>query len=464
MKYFLKTLRFVVALITPAIGYCATPVYEIQSANGTFIQVPLRHELFRYSKTPRLDDVVVLDSTGTSLPFRVVSVAPIQPKKTEEVVAEPLVYFPIASDATPDTLRELRTTQIKTSSDKTQVFTSNKVLNNATPDFYLVDVSKIDRNLSGIGIDWTAQTNNQYIEVELEATRDLTNWFSLAKATLVNINQDGESLVRNIVSAAIEKGDIEFLRIKILRGADNLMINRVFGEIRKQQQLEKPMQETWSLQGESAKSQTTVYLPSSHSKAVAVAAWEFVRNEVTPVDSVAIDLDTRAYAGGIKIFSRASENANWILRHQGIWFNTQIGDKWEKSNPISTYAVRDTFWRVELNESMKASATPKILFGWSPYQLQIITNNKPPYTLAIEAGEKPLDNRDQVFNQILSATNPQWMQANLISLSVPPSVLAASEQIDWKQWLFWVALILAVGVLLAFSLRLLKQLNNAKPE
>lgn len=464
MKYFLKILCCIVALFTPLSGYCATPVYEIKSVDGTFIQVPLSHDVFRYTKAQGLEDLVVLDSTGNPLPYRLVAVVTEQSKRAESVAIEPLTYFPIASDATPDTLRKLHTTQIKTSGDKTQVLTSDKVLNNVTPDFYLVDVSKIDKNLSGIGIDWTSQANNQYLEVELEATRDLTNWFTLSKATLVNINQDGETLTRNIVSTIIRKDNIEFVRIKILRGADNLVVNRVFAEVRTEDRIEKPKQETWSLKGQAAKNQTTVYMPNSHSKAVAVSAWEFMRDEITPVDNIAVDLGTVSYAGSIKIFSRESENVNWTLRYQGIGFNTQIGDKWEKSNPVSIYSVRDKLWRVEFNESMKESAAPSIVFSWQPYQLQIITNNKPPYTLAVSADEKRSENRDQVFTQILAVANPQWIQARLEPLKVSPSELIESRKIDWKQWLFWVALFLAVGVLLAFSLKLFKQLNNARTE
>ncbi len=463
MKNALK-LILAVFVMSPSVAFCATPIYEITEANGTFVQVPLQYGVFQYTTSTTLDDLVVLDSSGNSLPYRVVAVTPQNPELKENISIEPLAFFPVAPDATPDTLRKLHTTQVSINENKTQVITSDKTLNNAIPEFYLIDVSKVDHDLSGISVDWSGQANNQYLEVELEATHDLSTWFPVAKTTLIRISQDGESLTRNLIAIKILKKDFEFLRIKILRGAENLVITKIFGEQRTEQLAEKPLlKETWSVKGKVATSQATVYVPNSHSKAVSVAAWEFERDEIAPIDKIAIDFGTTSYAGGVKILSRDDENKKWSLRHQGIWFNTQVGDSWEKSTPINNYPNRDRFWRIELNESARSIPNPSLIVGWQPYQLQIITNNKPPYTLAVETDKKAGENRDQVFNQILSATNPQWVEARLKSLDASPTTFDKSKKaVDWKQWLFWVALILAVGVLLAFSLKLLKQLNSTK--
>ncbi|RYZ81233.1 MAG: DUF3999 family protein, partial [Moraxellaceae bacterium] len=162
-----------------------------------------------------------------------------------------------------------------------------------------------------------------------------------------------------------------------------------------------------------------------------------------------------------RIFSRNTENQKWQLQHQGIWFNAQIGDQWQKSNSVGVYPNSDKYWRVEFNGAAKDRIKPALRFEWEPIQLQIITNNKPPYKLAITSGANNSYNRAQIFNQILTASAPPtWIRADLIQLNVQPEALiAAHKAIDWKQWLFWVALMLAVGVLLTFSLKLFKQLN-----
>ncbi|GGY70825.1 hypothetical protein GCM10011613_14170 [Cellvibrio zantedeschiae] len=443
-------------------SYCATPIYQVNDVEGTFIQVPLSHEIYQYSREAGLQDLVVLDAEQNPLPYRLVSIANDTRVTEEKVVSESLRFFPVAPDATPDTLRKLHTSQISVRGNNTQVATTDKTLNNATPEFYLVDISQLDHELTSLTVDWVGQINNQYLEVELEGTRNLKNWYSLARSTLVQITQQDETLKRNYIDVKIPKKDFEFLRLKILRGAENLQITQVVGEQKIGEVIQKTNKETWSLKGTTAKTQTTVYLPGSHSKTYPVAAWEFNRNEVTPIDTLAIDFGTYTYGDSAKIFSRNNEKQNWQLRHQGIWFNAQVGSQWQKSSPVSVYANRDKYWRIELNDSAKNIAAPNLIFGWQPTQLQIITNNKPPYVLAIEEGTHT-NNREQVFNQIIGASKPVWVGASLHPLEVSPDAFSRSKSvIDWKQWLFWVALVLAVGVLLAFSLKLFKQLNVSK--
>lgn len=455
-----STIIFVSAFLLAQAAYCITPIYQVNDVQGTFLQVPLTHDIYRYSQHANLQDLEVLDADQNPLPYRLVSIVP-EAKPTEpKIVISQLNFFPVAADATPDTLRKLHSTQVKVQGDKVLVTTSDKTLNNTTPEFYLVDVSELDHDLTSLSIDWLAQIDNQYLEVELEASRNLQDWFSLAKSTLVQINQQEQSLKRNHIDVSIAKKDYEFLRLKILRGAENLHITAVAAEQKIGLSVDAPLvKEEWSLGGVLAKNQTTVYLLNSHSKSYPVSAWEFIRNETTPVDTVAIDFGTHTYGDGAKIFSRNATNQNWQLQQQGIWFNALVGSQWQKSNPVSVVRNHDRYWRIELNESAK-NINPNVIFGWAPIQLQIITNNKPPYILAINGSGNNGYNREQVFQQILTTSVPVWINAGLTSLNVQPEAISVAQKaLDWKQWLFWVALMLAVGVLLVFSLKLFKQLN-----
>ena len=109
-----------------------------------------------------------------------------------------------------------------------------------------------------------------------------------------------------------------------------------------------------------------------------------------------------------------------------------------------------------------------MVFTWQPKQLQIIADNKPPYSLAIDL--KNTDSKsssaihNQIFNELVSKTKPTWVIANLISLNVEPDKLAKTLSVDWKQWIFWLVLVIAVIVLLVFSLKLFKQVNLAVPK
>lgn len=352
-------------------------------------------------------------------------------------------------------------TQVNTSGNKVQVVTSDKTLSNSTPEFYLIDISSIEHDLSGLSLDWSGDTNNQYLEVELEATRNLQNWFSVARATLVKMSQQEQHVVRNVIDVNIAKKEFEFFRLRVLRGADNLQVTAVNAIQKNDARIETAFaHEVWTLAGLPAKTQTTVYLPSSHSKSYPVAAWEFIRTEPAPVDSVSIDFANQSYGDSAKIFSRNSENQSWKLQYQGVWFNTRVGSEWQSTRAIDQHNNSDKYWRIELNESALNTLTPTLVFGWQPIQLQIVTNNKPPYTLVIGGNSSGTSARDQVFNQILANTTPEWIGAGLIDLGLKADAVTVPQKaIDWKQWLFWVALVLAVSVLLLFALKLLRQLR-----
>lgn len=440
----------------------ATPIYQVGNVQGTFIQVPLTHDIYRYTSHANLQNLVVLDAEKNPLPYRLIAVTPQEQKKEPTLIVNPLAFFPVAVDATPDTLRRLHTSEVKVQGSSVQIAISDKTLNNKTPEFYLVDISKLDHDITSLIVDWDAQATNQYLEVELEATRNLQDWFSLGNSTLVQINQQEQSLKHNHINVAIAQKAYEFLRLRVVRGAENLHITSVTAEQKTGAPEIKKVSETWSLSGQLAKEQTTVYFPNSHSKTYAVAAWEYSRDEATPIESLAIDFGTNIYGDSVKLFSRNAENQNWQLQHQGIWFNAQVGSQWQKSDAVSVYRNHDKFWRLELSESAKAISALPLVFSWQPTQLQIIANNKPPFVLAISADQNTSDNREQIFNQIISASSPIWAAANLTKLNVQPEAVTNTvKTIDWKQWVFWAALLLAVAVLIAFSLKLFKQFKAA---
>lgn len=443
-----------------------TPIYQISETQGTFIQVPLTHDIYRFSHEANLSDIVVLDMMQNKLSYRLAPLAPEQEKAVQPAVnvvaSDALPFYPVPVDATPDTIRKLHTTQVKVQGSSVQISTTDKTQNNQNPEFYLIDVSKLVHDINSLTIDWVANEANQYLEIELEGSRNLQDWSLLGHNTLVLINQQDQVLKRNQIDVNIAKKDFEFLRVRVLRGGENLQITGVTAEQKNSvEAAPQPVIETWSLTAQLAKNQTSVYFANSHSKSTSVSAWEFTRAESTPVDTLNIDFGNSAYGDIAKIFSRNSEEQNWQLLQKGIWFNAQVGDQWQKSEPVNVNRNTDKYWRIELNEAAKGNTNPVLVLGWKPVQLQIITNNKPPYKLAVSKLSDESYTRNQVFNELIGKAKPTWTTSSLISLNVKPEEIHVTENpVNWTQWLFWAALILAVIVLLIFSLKLFKQMQH----
>lgn len=463
-----------VALASLMVGFAfaetVTPIYQIGDSQGAlsaapFIQVSLTQEIYHYPLLrPDLQNLRVLDAALNPLPYRIVRVLPAPQQPEQPVVRENLLFFPIAVDASAASLRKLHSEKLQVEGGTVQLTTSDSILNNKTPEFYLLDISKLGHDITGLTIDWDAETGSQYLELELEATEDLQNWVSLGRSTLVQIVQLQQSLKKNTIATAIAKDKYQFLRLRIIRGADNLQLGRVTAEQKPGIAAVAPqIGESWSLAGELAKLQTEVGAGKAHGKSLAVAAWEFTRSESTPAETLAIDFGQQTYGSSGKVFSRAADSANWELQYQGIFFNAQIGSQWQGSDPVNVHSNSDKYWRIELDDSARDKLSPRLVFSWQPMALQIIANNKPPFSLAVSDSNNGHHGK-QVFDQLAALSTPVWQSATLIALDVKPefSGLLPSpslKKIDWSQYLFWAALLLAVVVLLVFSLKLFRQIN-----
>lgn len=468
MKTLISYLRQVAALTSLlavsglALGADAsTPIYQIGGTQGTFIQVSLNKDMYRHNLlAPDLQNLLVLDAEQNPLPYGLVNLVPASPPAERPIISDELLFFPIAVDASPDTLRRLHSEKVQLEAGTVQLTSSDKILNNQTPEFYLLDISALDSAISGLTIDWDAQEGSQYLELELEGTRNLQNWVALGRSTLVQIIQPQQSLKKNKIDIAIAKNEYEFLRLRIIRGADSLRLSKVTAEQKSAQVPVTPLaKERWSLKGELAKEQIEVGRHQSNSNPLAVAAWEFARSEATPIDTVTIDFAQATYGSSGKILSRSAENKDWELQYQGIFFNAQIGSQWQRSDPVKVYSKSAKYWRIELNDSARDKVQPRLVFAWQPMALQIIVNDKPPFFIAVDPSNNSNHSR-QVFGQLAALSSAVWQPATLIPLDINPQAMVPEQsRVNWNQYLFWAALIVAVLVLMFFSWKLFKQIN-----
>ncbi len=480
MINFLRGIALVIFSVAQICSAEITPIYRINEAQGTYFQVPLSHDIYRYSQHADLRDLVVVDANNNNLPYRLVSLIPkikIQESEAQEIAMQKtsavqknsavLDFYPITANATPAAMRALRTTNISVVDNNVHVAISDKPMPasnqpiNSAPDFYLIDISTLKTSVTALQIEWLPNEKNQYLEVQLEASSNLQNWVSLGRSTLLQIIQQEQQLKRNRLAVEIAPNSYEFLRLKIIQGGDALQIMSITAlQFVNEMKPVEVANESWTVGGSLASVQTTVYFPNDHSKTFSVAAWKYMRDESTPVETLSLNLAENTYGDSVKVFSRTSEKQSWQLQYQGIWFNAQVGSQWQHSDVINVYRSSDKFWRIELKETTKARLKPELVFSWQPTQLQIITNNKPPYALAINPQNTAYQS-NQVFNQLLGKTNPVWVNSELVSLHASPlAVTLSSSTIDWQKYLFWAFLLLALIVLLGFALRLFKQVNQ----
>lgn len=442
-----------------------TPLFTIAGDAGTFMQVPLNHSA--YLINPAGDGAfVVLDGQHNPLPGAITPWRPQETTVQSHINHHTVPFFAVAAETSAQALKDVLISRSLYQGDQLKRITTTDSLSPQTADFYLLDLREVQEDINALIFEWENNAQNQFLLVQLDASQDLLNWHSLGQGSLVQVQEQGQSLIHNRINLALAKQTFAYLRLTILRGAEHLRITQISAE--EQHLTHTPPAaalERWSLAGTVAKEQTSAYAPRAHSPGNPVRAFEFSRQESAPAEQLSIHLGTQPYANSLRLFARATPQDAWQLIHQGIWFNTQVGTTWQTAEPIDIDGNRAQYWRVEFAAGGPIDAA-ELVFSWHPPLLQFIANNTPPFTLA-SSDDNGSFNRAQVFHQLVAKHTaagpaPIWTDAQLIALSTPPALSAQKTGlgINWRTGLFWLALIGAVALLALLAWRLLKQLNT----
>jgi hypothetical protein len=470
----MNSVKKYLSTIAMALGFSAVsnadivPVYQINAATGSYVQTTLTHDIYRYSADTQLKDLIVTDQQGNKLPYRIS--AP-NTKTSVQIQQTPVRYFAVPVGAAPETLLVLSSASIRLADNEISVSVekgSAPVPENQTvpTDFYLVDLSDVRMRVDNLSILWPINEAHQYLEVEVSGTNDMTNWTPITNTTLVQLQKEGEYLTRNKIATNLSEMQYAYVRLKFTRGGDNLKLTNVHIE-NTVAVANAPAVDTWEVQGALAEKQDSAMLAERHTNHMPVAAWEFIRDDIAPVNQVSVNVGNIQYGDRITIFSRRSSKQPWQLVHQGIWFNAQIGSDWQRSDAIGIYSNSDTQWRLELNELVRTSVKPTLVFHRTAQTLQFIANNTAPYNIAIDnqATTNHQAVSSQIFAQLINGKDVQWESVNVEPLNPGLGSFARHHiEISWRTILFWVVLIGAVGVLVFVAVRLVGQMHAKKSE
>ena len=441
------------------------PVYKIGQAQGTYLETTITHDLYRYSSDARLKDVVVIDAQGNKLPYCIN--AP-DTHIEEQVEQTPVRFFPVAVGTAPETLLALSSASIRLDANEISVSVEKSIneqlQDKAAPiDFYIVDLSDIKQPVDALKINWPANESSQYVEVQVSGTNDLTNWMHLAQITLVQLQKDGQSLIRNKIPLNLTELQYAYLRVKSLRSDGELHLSNIEIE-NTTKTTNHPMSDRWEVTGQIADDQDSALRVGKPSRSMPVAAWEYQRDNIAPVTRIGLQLGRVMYGDFARIYSRPDKKHSWQLVHQGIWFNTQVGIDWQHSDDFTLYNNSDMYWRVELHEQVRTTVNPVLIFHRPPEKLQFIANNAAPFQIAIETDPK-LQNQNtntQIFSTLLSGKNTRWVEVNIEKLNPDIHKFARhGMQISWKTIMFWGVLLISISVLVLLATRLLKQISKS---
>lgn len=433
-----------------------TAIYEIESTPATYVEVYLDREIYSYSRDPLLRDLLVLDREGREMPSRILT---LKPQVAESTNPYPLSFFPVQVGEDPvKWLGRAAELHLDDESLSLRLDPPPRTSDTAI-DFYLIDISKLEQNLDILEVDWFAEDSTQVVTVEISASNDLQQWRQVSRETLVRLSKEGESLLRNRVRLALKPEQYQYLRLRFLNGSSPKLQNLVGRRVLKRE--EGPPPQRWQLSGTLAEDQRPLQAGrgAAAGRRPVITAWEFLRDERAPVNRISIALGDLSYGEQIRLYSRSTAREDWQLRYSGIWFNVKVGNEWQQSEPLTLRGNSDPYWRLELNAA-DATANPRLVFEHPQQRLRFIANNNPPYVIAISEQIPTQRTSEEVFNRVLDARELVWQSVSKQLLEgVRP--VEVRRGLDWAALIFWLALGLAVLVLIAFALRLVRQMDTA---
>ena len=446
-------------------GVVAVYDIKLQSDKATpYLQLELTEDIYRYSRSSDLQDLVVVDGQGNRLPHRVIRI-PVAQAPQEQV--SHVHFFPVPVGAKPETLLALSSASIRLDDNAISVTVEKtprtELLDQQAPiDFYVVDLTEFRATADKLQLDWQVAEINQYLDVEISGSNDLSSWSPVAHGTLVQLQKNGQKLTRKQIGLNLHAREYAYLRLQFPRGGQGLLLTSV-QVITQQASNALIADRQWQVTGRFAEDQTSALNAKSSVNKASAAAWEFTRAEMAPVTRISLALGETSYGDNIKLFSRRTEKQPWQLVYQGVWFNAQVGDVWQHSDSISIYQNSDLFWRVELSAQVRNNANPILVFHHQSQLLQFIASNAAPFKVGIET-DHPLPNHSagaQVFSQLTAGKEVQWEKVDAVNLDPDIHQFARfSESVNWTTLVFWGILLLAVGVLVFVAIRLIKAVGS----
>lgn len=428
-----------------------TSLYEIEQVPeqaSVYLETALPAEIYRYTESAQLKDIVVLDSRGTVLPSRIRTANPDEEEAPDTIA---LNFFPVRV-GTPlnDALLQGKT-QLQIDNSSIAISVDQSEAKPVSEEyFYLIDLRERDSALKSLELSWLAGPSSQYLAVNVSGSQDLSHWQRVARDTLVQLQNGEQSLLRNRIDVPANIKQYDFLRIEFPNNAE-VPLTSVHASLT--QPVATVPQLSWGLAGSLAEQQDSVSKNQGP-----VSAWEYEREDKAPIQQLSLDLGDTAYGDNVRLYSRQDTRSDWRWRYRGVWFNVKVGDDWQQSKAMNIYANTDPHWRVELSSGLQDQLTPEIVFQHPQQILQFVANNNSPYRIAKTAEVPKQRAAEKVFAQVVAQSEVEWSVVDLQPLEGVSLPQEKATKRNWTDIVFWLSLVVAVMVLLYFAVKLLRQL------
>lgn len=417
--------------------------------DGAIYSLPLPAAVYRHAVRTDLGDLRVFNGHGEVVPHFLQR----EPReKTDKSQRQEAKFYPLPTRENRPDDEELH---ISIDRDGTLIdlYGGRLPLKGAgAGEYYLVDAREAAAEVERLYLQWDEVGEPLLAQVSVDGSDDLTHWKSLVeKRTIASLSHDGFQLEQH--SLALQRQRMKYYRIHWPPGSSGVALNKIELQYRPQQS---------SLGGR----KMTV---SPHSEATREGVYDFALDGQFPVSSVRLLMPQRNTAVRAKLYSRSSENVEWQLRYQGLFYELQREGHRLSSEPVELGALSHPLWRLEVlsNGGGLGSGVPRLELEWYPQRLLFVARGEMPFTLAF--GRQQTMSEVMAIDPLLRRIKDDDTQAGMIKTARPGErfelggearLQPLAPPLPWKKWLLWAVLILGVLVLALMVRALYRQMSQ----
>ena len=392
-------------------------------------QLTLPEQVYRRVAHADLRDLRVFNAEGQAVPHLIK--APVAQHNIEEQkIALPL--FPLDVDAAaPATDWSLK---IEVDGSLVSYNKTGAAPETSTPTEWIIDLSKVEKPLSALSFQFTANSASFTQKLHLAESQDLNHWHKLTNATLAHMQFANQQLTKDSVTLTQHSAG-KYLRITARDPVSGFRIEQVSGTTRTEQQ--------------TATEQSFELSATSSTQADQL---EYDLGGAFRITGLKLQLPVSNSLFNVSLYSRSSPKLDWQLRQQGTAYRLGLNGE-QITDKGFTLNHHDRYWQARFDASATVQGqTPTLRVTWQPDELTFVAQGSAPFTLAY--GNHQQTQPKPAVHALLNQLNAD-QKNTLIGPAQPgptrtlqgSKALEVKTEIPWTRWLLWS--LLGLGVVLA---------------
>jgi hypothetical protein len=433
----------------------------VKASDGrALIAVDLPVEIYRASRKDSLGDLRVVNGAGEAVPFALGA----PPVETTQGASKSVALAPFyaASGASTNSTDGITLTKL---GDKLSLVISPKASKSAPGQVlkaYYLDLrdlaeganaptlQSLDVNLQA-GADLSAA-------LTVEASDDLKTWRTVVQsAPIFRLSRSGQTLSNTLIEFSALP--VRYLRLSAPNGGEPIALTDVKVQLASKVAI-RALQ--WlSLEGQAAP-------PSGKDAPVPKNSFVYDSETGLPISRINLSFSDANTLAPVKFLARHTKDQAWesVQSETMYRMNIEGGEARNADVTLRSTSTNYRYWQIQIDERAGefASKIPKLRLGFAPARLVFTARGNPPFAVLI--GNAQAESLALNMESLVPSTQEGVaLGSALASLDVTqalrrdgtgPKVIDRSGE-QRKQWILWGLLIVGVGALAVFAMKLLKE-------